>query len=57
MTHYCADICSDPWPGEQAWICSKPTGHSGPHREGSVMWSSSGSQVGDGKHDDNGVDF
>ena len=57
MTHYCADQCHDPFPGEQVWLCSQPVNHGGPHREGNVAWSSSGSQVGDGKHDDNGVDF
>lgn len=55
--NYCAAICSDPFPGEQAWICSQPNGHHGPHREGNVAWSSGGSQVGDHKHDDEGGDW
>jgi hypothetical protein len=54
---YCADICADGFPGEQAWICSEAVNHSGPHREGNVSWSAGGSQVGDGKHDDNGSDY
>lgn len=52
---YCADICSDPFPGEQVWLCSEAVNHAGPHREGNVAWSSQGSQVGD-RHNDGPVD-
>lgn len=51
--NYCTAICEDPFPGEQAWICSEPNGHGGPHREGNVAWSSGGSQVPD-RHGDRG---
>lgn len=45
--HYCMVTCSDPFPGEQAWICDQPEGHAGPHREGTVAWSAGGTQVAD----------
>lgn len=54
---YCAAVCADPFPGEQAWICSEPINHGGAHKQGNVAWSSAGSQVLDGRHDDVGGDW